>query len=1228
MSVTEILSFVDSCTTLANPAVDSSDISTRIGALKTLSIIFTHFEQNSQFIPELYTKYESILQSILLNLDTNNISDNENEIVIRLSTDDHSQTTQECDIYAELCYEKFCSLISTNTLAIMLKALSMILTERFSWSPVKFCIKLLDILSAKGSLVEPMNIAQELLHILSKIHTEDHSDETFIEFIDRITTMDSIIITLQQFSSRVVSKNGKQRNRNPILSKLCSLLYIIDEPSVKTDSMDIATERLLKFARNLLDCIQYYVIDISYMDSQAVLVRMIKNLSMTKSFTHARLQLECILRTLAHRTGKIRSSQHSQDEILKYILRFNLHEQYTMDGDATVDLIQLSIQNLLLLSSQGFDNMHQIGFDQTQWAIKRVEQFLESQIRSRPRNSNDSKILSFDLSLTQSQSPIDSPSKTTSETTASSSTPTQSRDVQHDMDGIVGLDGFTVYKLPSHQREWIYATIYSYLENSKGFSVNTMMRLTYTIIIVAISPHDFVSNLSSNGNRKITGEIIDFEILLPFLMMVQKLGNRYHQNFLNENKNDDDGKIPENTDEIQEKSCKEAVICHSVILSVLLYIRNFVHSSYSKKSNYKMLFHKFASIVDNTYNKCKTKNQIWSEFYIHHNGLITVDNNSDYDSDPEIIHPNKMSDIIPLESILESLSIYIDLIHARRMSTSTIISDAWKTIINKTFPVDVILDNMCANQTEADLEISVSRNSESILFTPTRLRHRYVNSTASFDENWQLNIGKVNDGMISNHLQAIKQMKPLESSNNFQEIANLYSENEAQVNKLRLSVISPDFIPNPNPSYIQNLSVQTAPHKSTRSATFDFDETTDGTDVYQHSGNNRIMGIGGNNAITNSPRRSLSPFFESKPSAIESRSVYRLSDLSQFYMDTERERYSEPIPGAKLTSGILHYGLCNRLDLDVLAIDDQSDLMTLEQELDEVNYEQFSIQHHYRKHGHSAYGRYQGFGNDLVQSPMRQMRQLREKGKAAAIHIRNRTRQLTQHMTFNSMQMPTMSKMSERARQKTKQGIINTSNSLTPIPSKSKTKRRWSKSIRSGSKAIKEKLQRVKSQMMEQAQKRKGRKKGKTDGDNTNDNTTDDPMPKHPKHPKHPIMLVPTNRKSRTLDMDIIPYSDIELTLTNVKSEEIRMKNTYQSNVHLSPRNLSVPRYRGTREPGGSVDSSHTPRRSSKRSRHKRYQTIIVHGDENYHSDDSYTISTEPSVSASPTPSKGSIATV
>ena len=168
-----------------------------------------------------------------------------------------------------------------------------------------------------------------------------------------------------------------------------------------------------------------------------------------------------------------------------------------------------------------------------------------------------------------------------------------------------------------------------------------------------------------------------------------------------------------------------------------------------------MLFHKFASIIDTTYDKCKNDNQIWSEFHVHGNGLISIDNN-DYDLDPQT-HPNKMSDIIHLESIVESLSVYVDLTHARRMSSSTIISDAWKVVMTKIFPVDVILDNMCADQTEADLEISVSRNSESILFTPTRLRRRYVNSTASFDENWQLNMA--NDGIISNPFSNLCKIK-------------------------------------------------------------------------------------------------------------------------------------------------------------------------------------------------------------------------------------------------------------------------------------------------------------------------------------------------------------------------------------------------------------------------------------------------------------------------------------
>ena len=85
--------------------------------------------------------------------------------------------------------------------------------------------------------------------------------------------------------------------------------------------------------------------------------------------------------------------------------------------------------------------------------------------------------------------------------------------------------------------------------------------------------------------------------------------------------------------------------------------------------------------------------------------------------------------------------------------------------------------------------------------------------------------------------------------------------------------------------------------------------------------------------------------------------------------------------------------------------------------------------------------------------------------------------------------------------------------------------------------------------------------------------------------------------------------------LTNVKRDESSVINSSISHNH----NLCVPTT-------GSADSQRTPKTLRK---HKRYQTMIVHDRvESYLSDDSYTLSTDPSVSPSATSSRNSNATV
>eukprot|EP01083_Nonionella_stella_P020123 55781_1 len=847
MSVDELLSFVDSCTVLA----ESSEVSIRIDALKTLSIIFTHL--HASFCPDLYTKYEAIIRVTLVSM---NIDE------------------EQCHVYGEHCYEQFCTLISTNTLPIMLNALSLILCEYYSWKPTRFVIKLLDILSERGSSIAAISIVGEILHMLSILYTEDHGDESFVEYMDRLSTMDSMISTLQEFASRVIGTKQRQ-NRNPILSKLCSFLHIIDDISavdVTTDSMDISTQRMVKFAHNLLDCIQHYVIDISYMDSQSVLLRMIKHLSgdATSTVTHSELQLKCILRTLAHRTGTVRCSQQTQDDILKCLLRFHLAQQYKHDSDHIIELVQLSIQNLLLLSPHNTQAIA-IGFHETKWAITRIAEFLELQIKIFGTASHE-------------------------EMSSSSSTITSSPDRNSNLElnisqQSIQIDGFMIYKLTYYQREWIYATIYSYLENvEQTLDETTLLRITCTIIIVAISPHNFNCNKSSS---KIHSEVIDFELLLPFLGMIHKLA--------------------------------ETSQCHSIVRSVLLYIRRFLRCHYSRKTNYSYLFGRFCEITDNF---CCVQNELEVQGKIL---ISAAQNGLDID--------------VSFEDLIESLSMYFELIDARRRSIST--RDSHTAIIKKEFPVALIINHLLQEQIEPDLEASLSGISQSIQ------QQRYVASTFSFDaDHHQMHPIHLNNEDYNN--DQMEQVQALDELKGFEEMTVAYCAALDQLDKIRLSVTSttPAMHTSRNPM-IDSLNSET------QTKSFTFSEA----------------------AFLSQTREFFT--FESRPSAVESRCDHRHSDLSHFYVEFENQEN---------TASVLHDGLSNRLDLMDLVDDMQPQLPALEYELNElINYERYT----------HMYTTPQDVLEDSgIQSPMRQ---LKAKGKSAVNHIRNRTRQLTQHMSVRNI---------------------------------------------------------------------------------------------------------------------------------------------------------------------------------------------------------------------------------
>ena len=81
-----------------------------------------------------------------------------------------------------------------------------------------------------------------------------------------------------------------------------------------------------------------------------MLLRMAKQLSIAKSSVLTHLQFACILLSIAHRTGAVKSTQHTQGIIVRELLRFAVN-LYLAEGDCAenMQLLQLSLQNLMLL---------------------------------------------------------------------------------------------------------------------------------------------------------------------------------------------------------------------------------------------------------------------------------------------------------------------------------------------------------------------------------------------------------------------------------------------------------------------------------------------------------------------------------------------------------------------------------------------------------------------------------------------------------------------------------------------------------------------------------------------------------------------------------------------------------------------------------------------------------------------------------------------------------------
>jgi hypothetical protein len=160
---------------------------------------------------------------------------------------------------------------------------------------------------------------------------------------------------------------------------------VSDEESVKTDSIDVGAHKMLQFCTHVIDCVQYFVSDISYMDSQSAILRILRKLGNSHSFVYTQMQLKCVLRTLANRRGAIKVSSQSQMDILKILLKFHL-QQYDVHSHLIIDMIHLCIQNLLLFSS--WEPIPDIGFNELHWAAIRIQQFLQQNITFINTNTN------------------------------------------------------------------------------------------------------------------------------------------------------------------------------------------------------------------------------------------------------------------------------------------------------------------------------------------------------------------------------------------------------------------------------------------------------------------------------------------------------------------------------------------------------------------------------------------------------------------------------------------------------------------------------------------------------------------------------------------------------------------------------------------------------------------------------------------------------------------------
>ena len=205
---------------------------------------------------------------------------------------------------------------------------------------------------------------------------------------------------LQLISDRI----KPSENRNPILSRIGTLIGNIDATLSNNDSLVGIARHMLEYTNTLIDTLQHYSLDISYVDSQPALLKISRNLVSSHSQQHSQLELKCFLKILYNRCGTVDvSSQLTQTDIIRTLLKFHNKEQMVMDTqsnnnnehdeklDTLIDYLHLSLQNMLIFSNTKYPSI--IGFNEYHWAKNRANKCLTFITQQQSENDNDTSII-------------------------------------------------------------------------------------------------------------------------------------------------------------------------------------------------------------------------------------------------------------------------------------------------------------------------------------------------------------------------------------------------------------------------------------------------------------------------------------------------------------------------------------------------------------------------------------------------------------------------------------------------------------------------------------------------------------------------------------------------------------------------------------------------------------------------------------------------------------------